>query len=172
MAEQPPPPPPPKFLLPSAAVKIKIPLTFVNNSEVAAFICLLATTAVSLGAELLLRLADVWTHGHIALYKISCWGEAPWDDRKSARQLKTLSLCVIPCLGSRSPRHVLHQLLPLARVLFSFFFFFCRWSTAAGARTLATASPWDAREGRVSQLSSCHDESFNLASTHLHDHPH
>lgn len=62
------PPPLPNSLFPSAAVKIKIPLTFVNNSEVAAFICLLAQTAVSLGAELLLRQADVWTHGpHSAL---------------------------------------------------------------------------------------------------------
>lgn len=63
-----PPPLPNSLFPPSAAVKIKIPLTFVNNSEVAAFICLLAPTAVSLGAELLLRLADVWTHGpHSAL---------------------------------------------------------------------------------------------------------
>lgn len=60
----------------SKAIKIKIPLTFVNNSEVAAFISLLALAGVFLGTEQLLELADVWTHGHTALYKISCQSNA------------------------------------------------------------------------------------------------
>lgn len=92
----------------SAAIKIKIPLTFVNNSEVAAFISLLALAGVSLGAELLLELADVWTHGHMALYKMSCWSNAPREEGKSACQPRTLS-CVSPATFlTRFQHHVLH----------------------------------------------------------------
>lgn len=51
----------------SKVIQIRLPLTFVNNSEVAAFISLLALAAMFLSTERLLELADVWTHGHTAL---------------------------------------------------------------------------------------------------------
>lgn len=56
----------------STVIKIKIPQIFLNNSEVAAYISLLALAGIFLGTERLLELADVWTHGHTVLYKISC----------------------------------------------------------------------------------------------------
>jgi len=58
-------------------IKIKIPLTFVNYSEVAAFISLVALAVVFLGTERLPELADVCTHGHTVLNRISCQSKAP-----------------------------------------------------------------------------------------------
>lgn len=71
-----PPPHPSTPPLLSRVIKIKVPLTYVNNSEVTAFASLLALAGIFLGAERLLELADVWTHGHTALYKISCHSNA------------------------------------------------------------------------------------------------
>ena len=49
----------PQIPLMSKVIKIRVPLNFVNNSEVAAFISLLALAGVFLGTERLLELADV-----------------------------------------------------------------------------------------------------------------
>lgn len=57
----------PQIPLMSKVIKIKLPLTFVNNSKVAAFISLLALAGIFLGMERPLEPADVWTHGNTVL---------------------------------------------------------------------------------------------------------
>lgn len=60
----------------SKVLKLRVPLTFINHSEAATFISVLELVGIFLGSERLLELADVWTHGPRALYKISCQSDA------------------------------------------------------------------------------------------------
>lgn len=52
----------------SKVIKLRVPLTFINHSEAATFIFLLALAGIFLGGKRVLELADVWTHGPRALY--------------------------------------------------------------------------------------------------------
>lgn len=91
----------------SKVIKLKIPLTFLNNLQVVTFISLLALAGVFLGMDWLLKLADVWTHwaqsalqSKLSEQSILRRGKSACQQRNSSCTPQTEhNLNIIPCIS-------------------------------------------------------------------------